>query len=238
MKYLLRPRKGPETSNPALTPARMPSPTTVNPSLTSLERPSAPQLQNNGSSRLLGLPPEVRRLIYTYSLIFSPISGHEGRRAWVPRDKRYQSILLACRQIYWEACVLPFQVNLFRIGTGAADGLNESSLLFSRLRPWQAKEVRNLELVISKRLLRLPLLLNCYNLLGCKYMRIRVEGKLSRERNMDMLSKLYGFQSIAPNLEHLRITFEENHVCGEGLKHLEDDLKVLLPKIQILILRE
>lgn len=85
----------------------------------------------------------------------------------------------------------------------------------------------------------LPFYLDLFiSLLGCKYLRIMIEGNLSEHANMDILSKLYGFQSIAPNLEYLRIAFEENVVCGETLKHLEEELKVLLPKVQIVILRE
>lgn len=180
-------------------------------------------------------------MIYTYTFTFSPKSGKfelESRRTCLPRDKRYVSLLLVCRQIYWETCILPFQINLFRIGIGS-DGLNTSSLLFSRLRSWQAKELRQVELIVSERLLQLPFYLGLSDsLVGCKYLRIKIEGNLSNQPNMDMLSKLYGFQSIAPNLDHLRIAFEENDVCGESLKHLEKDLKALLPKIQVVILRE
>lgn len=178
-------------------------------------------------------------MIYTYTFTFQPKSGtfaFPGRNIFVPRDKRYASLLLVCRQIYREACIIPFQINWFRIPIGS-DGFN-TSLLFSRSKSWQAKELRHVELIVSERALQLPLYLDLFNgLAGCKYLRIKIEGNLSKKPNMDMLSKLYGFQSIAPNLDHLRIVFEENDVCGESLENLEKDLKALLPKIHV-ILRE
>ena len=67
MKYHLRPRKRKEPETPT----------------------SAPQLQNTGSSGLLGLPLELRGLIYTYTLTFSSVPGKlelEGRRSYVPTD--------------------------------------------------------------------------------------------------------------------------------------------------------
>lgn len=242
MRYDLRPRKRPENSNTAPMPAKPPPSTmAAEASSMSLTRPSAPQLQNTGSSALLGLPLEVRRSIYIYTLTFSPVSSNselEGGRACVPRDKRYASLLRVCRQIYREACLLPFQINLYRIGIGP-DGLSTSSLLFSKLASWQAKELRNVELIVSQHLLKLPFYLDLFNsLLGCKNLRIRIEGKLNRRPNMDMFSKFYGFQGIVPNLERLRIAFEDNEVCREVLKCLEKDLKVLLPKVHIVVLRE
>lgn len=241
----LQARKRPKTSNTAPIPTKLrPStPVAKASSIFPPPRSSAPQLQNLGSSRFLDLPLEVRRLICTYTLTFSPVIGEfglEGRCVCVPRSECYTALLLVCRQLYWEACLLPFQINWFRIGIGIwPDQLNTSSLLFSTLRSWQAKELRNVELIVPERLLRLPFYLGLFiSLLGCKYLKIMIEGKLSRHANMDMLSKLYGFQSIAPNLEYLRIAFEENEVCGESLKHLEEDLKALLPKVQIVILRE
>lgn len=242
MDSLLPARKRSKSSSTATNPTKLPPSTPVaKASSISPSRSSAPQLQNLGSSRLLDLPLEVRRLICTYTLTFSPVSGEfglEGRCVCVPRSECYTSLLLVCRQLYWEACLLPFQINWFRIGVWP-DELNTSSLLFSTLRPWQAKELRNVELIIPKRLLRLIFYFGHFiSLLGCKYLRIMIEGNLSRQANMDMLSKLYGFQSIAPSLEYLRIAFEENEVCGESLNHLEEDLKALLPKVQIVILRE
>ncbi|MCJ1466866.1 hypothetical protein MMC07_005487 [Pseudocyphellaria aurata] len=222
-------------------PAKPPSSTmAVKASSMSLSRPSAPQLQNTGSSALLGLPLEVRRSIYIYALTFSPISGNselEGGCTYVPGDKRYASLLRVCRQIYREACLLPFQINLFRIGIGP-DGLSISSLLCSTMESWQAKELRNVELIVSELLLKLPFFLDLFNgLLGCKYLSIKIKGKLNKRPNINMFSKFYGFQAIAPNLERLRIAYEDS-VCHEVLKGLEKDLMVILPKVHIVVLSE
>ena len=72
---------------------------------------------------------------------------------------------------------------------------------------------------------------------GCKYLGLRIEGKLVKNLKLDMLSQMFGFKSIAQKLEHLTITFG-NFMCFEVLKRLEKDLKEKLPKVHVVVLRE
>lgn len=80
--------------------------------------------------RLLDLAPELRNRIYQYA--FLGHSRHEHAHAWPPaidmngprvgvfvKIQRLQGInwnlLLCCKQVYWEAKTLPYELNTFQI---------------------------------------------------------------------------------------------------------------------------
>lgn len=68
----------------------------------------------NKASPLLRLPRELR------DMIWEKVLGHKTyvaviHRRWKTKDgKPNLSLLLSCRQIYWETALLPFQANIFQ----------------------------------------------------------------------------------------------------------------------------
>lgn len=104
---------------------------------------SSPQLSTVSESRLLRLPPELRYMIYNYTLALMDCPfGFKDSFSQLSFDGHvHTSILLVCRQIYEEARSICFQISALPFPAGHA-----FDVFLEKLASWQRDEVKSITL--------------------------------------------------------------------------------------------
>ncbi|KAL1795123.1 hypothetical protein ACET3X_006939 [Alternaria dauci] len=115
-------------------------------SIVLMDRLAAISQRNHRKSPLLRLPAELRNKIYEYVFLSQPIRPFREHREWphwaYPRSQL--NLLEACRQIYLEAKLFPFALNVF---VGYAEHVIE--LLLTTFTTSQTDIISNVRLYVD-----------------------------------------------------------------------------------------
>lgn len=116
--------------------------------------PFTPPKRSKTYSPLLDLPAEIRLKIYALAVMLD--SDRPSKKAY-PKPQNLigrlasPDLLLTCRQIYYEARFLPFQVNTFDFVTFYGSNLHTARQFLQQLERWQVEEIRDLHLSVVER---------------------------------------------------------------------------------------
>ncbi|RMZ66580.1 tetratricopeptide-like helical [Pyrenophora seminiperda CCB06] len=111
-----------------------------------VQRLAAITERNQQTSPLLRLPAELRNKIYNYVFHSPPIRPYRDHRvygAWA-YSRRQLSLLQVCRQVYFEARLVPFKCNVF---VGYAEHVIE--LLVTSFAPQQADVISTVDIYVD-----------------------------------------------------------------------------------------
>ncbi|KAI4707609.1 hypothetical protein J4E89_007714 [Alternaria sp. Ai002NY15] len=111
-----------------------------------MDRLAAISQRNHRKSPLLRLPAELRNKIYKYAFLSHPVRPTREHREWphwaYPRSQL--NLLETCRQIYFEANLFPFALNVF---VGYAEHVIE--LLLTTFTPSQTDIISDVRLYVD-----------------------------------------------------------------------------------------